>query len=145
MAHSVDMFNRARKLQEEERMNKRPVIPKDGPEAKGPYSQAIAYGDLVFVSGQGPVDVATGEIVHSDVLDEMRIAVENVRRVLEEAGSSLQKVLKVTLYLADMNDFQKVNRQYGEYFGPVFPARTTIQAARLPFDIKIEIDVIAAA
>ena len=125
-------------------MEKTAIIPKGGPEAKGPYSQAIAFDRLIFVSGQGPVDPDSGDIVHGDVLDEMKIAAENVRRVLEQAGSSLRDVLKVTLYLSDMNDFQRVNTLYKEFFGPVYPARTTIQAGRLPFDIKIEIDVIAA-
>ena len=124
-------------------MGKQAIWPKKGPETKGPYSPAVRYNDLVFVSGQGPVDPETGKTVHGDVLDEMKIAVENVRLILEEAGTSLEKVLKVTLYLADMGDFSKVNDLYRSYFGPVFPARTTIQAGRLPFDIKIEIDVIA--
>jgi len=124
-------------------MEKQPVFPKVGPETKGPYSPAMAFGDLVFVSGQGPVDPATGKFVKGDVLDEMKVAMENVRLILEAAGSSLQKALKVTVYLADMNDFERMNKLYREYFGPVFPARTTIQAGRLPFDIRIEIDVIA--
>ena len=125
-------------------MQKEAVWPKVGPEAKGPYSPAMVFGDLVFVSGQGPVDPTTGKFVRGDVLDEMKVALENVRLILEAAGSTLQNVLKVTLYLADMNDFERVNKLYREYFGPVFPARTTIQVARLPFDIRIEIDVIAA-
>jgi len=122
---------------------KQPVVPSFGPPPKGPYSPAIVFGDLVFVSGQGPVDPATGKMVSGDVLDEMKVAVENVRLILAAAGSSLANVLKVNLYLRDMADFDRVNQLYREYFGPVFPARTTIQAGRLPFDIKIEIDVIA--
>jgi 2-iminobutanoate/2-iminopropanoate deaminase len=123
-------------------MQKQAISPKSGPPAKGPYSPAIAFGDLVFVSGQGPVD-ATGKIVVGDVVEEMKVALDNVRVILEAAGSSFEQVLKVTLYLKDMNDFARVNEVYRQYFGPVFPARTTIQAGRLPFDIKIEIDVIA--
>ena len=124
-------------------MQKEAVWPKVGPETKGPYSPAMAFQNLVFVSGQGPVDPATGKFVKGDVLDEMKVAMEHVRVILEAAGSSLQNVLKVTLYLANMDDFQRVNGLYREYFGPVFPARTTIQAGRLPFDIKVEVDVIA--
>ena len=124
-------------------MQKQVIWPKNGPETKGPYSPAMVYGDLVFVSGQGPVDPQTGKFVKGDVETEFRRAAENVRLILESANSSMKNVLKVTLYLADMNDFQKVNEVYKTYFGPVFPARTTIQAGRLPFDIKVEIDVIA--
>lgn len=124
-------------------MAKQAIWPKNGPETKGPYSPAIVYENLVFVSGQGPVDPKTGQFVKGDIVAETRRAIENVRLVLEAAGSSLADVLKVTLYLADMNDFQTANQVYREYFGPVFPARTTIQAGRLPFDIKVEIDVIA--
>jgi 2-iminobutanoate/2-iminopropanoate deaminase len=124
-------------------MDKEAIWPKEGPEPKGPYSPAIMHGDLVFVSGQGPVDPKTGEIKQGDVLDEFKLAIENVRIILEEAGSSLSNVLKVTLYLADMNDFSKVNELYKDYFGPVFPSRTTIQAGKLPLGIKVEIDVIA--
>ena len=124
-------------------MEKEVITPEKGPEAKGPYAPAIAFDRLVFVSGQGPVDRETGNIVHGDVLSEFRMAVDNVRIILEASGSTLQKALKVTLYLADMDDFQRVNEQYKELFGPVHPARTTIQAGRLPFDIKIEVDVIA--
>ena len=124
-------------------MEKEAIVPEKGPETKGPYSPAVAFDRLVFVSGQGPVDRETGNIIHGDVLSEFRMAVDNVRIILEAAGSSLQKALKVTLYLADMNDFQRVNDQYKELFGPDYPARTTIQAGRLPFDLKVEVDVIA--
>ena len=124
-------------------MQKQAIWPKNGPETKGPYSPAMVYGDLVFVSGQGPVDPQTGKFIAGDVVEQFKAAVKNVEIILKASGSSLANVLKVTLYLADMNDFQKVNEVYKTYFGPVFPARTTIQAGRLPFDIKVEIDVIA--
>jgi len=126
-----------------ENMQKQAIWPKNGPETKGPYSPAIVYGNLVFVSGQGPVDPQTGKFINGDVVEQFKAAVKNVDIILKASGSFLANVLKVTLYLADMNDFQKVNEVYREYFGPVFPARTTIQAGRLPFDIKVEIDVIA--
>lgn len=124
-------------------MSKKAVWPKSGPETKGPYSPAVIHGDLVFVSGQGPVDPKTGQMMKGDLLDEMRVALENVRLILEASGSSMKNVLKTTVYLADMEDFGRMNTLYKEYFGPVFPARTTIQAGRLPFDIRFEIDVIA--
>ncbi|NLF17120.1 MAG: reactive intermediate/imine deaminase [Lentisphaerae bacterium] len=125
-------------------MDKQAIWPKNGPPTKGPYSPAVVYGDLVFVSGQGPVDAATGAMLTGDVVDEFRRAMINVETILAGAGSSLGQVLKVTLYLRDMADFARVNEVYKEYFGPVYPARTTLQAGRLPFDIKVEIDVIAS-
>jgi 2-iminobutanoate/2-iminopropanoate deaminase len=125
-------------------MEKKAVQPSRGPAAQGPYSSAIAFGNLVFVSGQGPVDPDSKKIIRGDVVDQMKVAVENVRLILEEAGSSLAHVLKVTVYLSDMEDFQRMNDLYRTYFGPIYPARTTIEAARLPLDISIEIDVIAA-
>ena len=118
------------------------INPPDAPPAKGPYSQAVVWEDLIFVSGQGPVDRVTGEVKHSDVVEEMDVAVENIRIILEAADSGLDNVLKVTVYLADMNDFDRVNERYKEFFGPIFPALTTIQAT-MPNDIKIEIDVVA--
>ena len=118
------------------------INPSDAPPAKGPYSQAMVWEDLIFVSGQGPVDRITGEMKHGDVLEEMAVAVENIQIILEAADSSLKNVLKVTVYLADMNDLARVNEKYEEYFGPIFPALTTVQA-NMPFDIKIEIDVVA--
>jgi 2-iminobutanoate/2-iminopropanoate deaminase len=124
-------------------MKKQAIWPEKGPKPVGPYSPAVCYGDLVFVSGQGPMDPETGEIKLGDILEEFSLAVRNVGILLEEAGSSLENALKVTLYLADMDDFSAVNEAYKEHFGPVFPARTTIQAARLPKGIKVEIDVIA--
>ena len=112
------------------------------PPAKGPYSLWVKAGGFVFVSGQGPVDRATGEVKHGDIVEEMALAVENIRIILEAADSSLENVLKVTVYLADMNDLARMSEKYKEYFGPVFPALTTVQAD-MPFDMKIEIDVVA--
>lgn len=125
-------------------MKKKAVWPRSGPEVKGPYSPAVVYGDLVFVSGQGPVDPETGEVLRGDAVDEFRVAINNVRIILEAAGSALNDVLKVTLYLANMDDFAAVNEVYKEHFGDVLPARTTLQAGRLPLGIKVEIDVVAS-
>ena len=124
-------------------MAKEAVRPAIGAETKGPYSPAVVIDNLVFVSGQGPIDPKTGAFVRGDVAEETRIAIQNLKLILEAAGSNLGNVLKVTLYLSDMDDFHAANEAYKEWFGPVFPARTTIEAARLPFDIKVEIDAIA--
>ena len=125
-------------------MDKKAIQPERGPQAQGPYSAAISWGGLLFVSGMGPVDPDTGDVVRGDVLEQMKVAMENIRLVLEAGGSGLDRVLKVTVYLDDMADFPRMNAHYRTYFGPVFPARTTIQAARLPLDILIEIEVIAS-
>jgi len=124
-------------------MEKKAISPAGGPPPKGPYSPAIAFGDLIFVSGQGAVDPKTGEARNGDVLDELKIVVSNIKTILEAAGSGMQKILKTTVYLADMGDFQRMNEAYRGYFGPVFPARTTIQAAKLPLGLKVEIEAIA--
>lgn len=124
-------------------MEKKAISPAGGPPPKGPYSPAIAFGDLIFVSGQGAVDPATGAVKAGDVLEELELTVKNIKTILEAAGSSMQKILKSTMYLADMNDFQRVNEVYARYFGPVFPARTCIQAGKLPLGIHVEIEVIA--
>jgi 2-iminobutanoate/2-iminopropanoate deaminase len=124
-------------------MQKKAVFPEQGPTPKGPYSPAIVFGDLVFVSGMGSVDPATGNVVSGDTVQQLEVTANNIRTILEAAGSGMDKILKVTVYLADMNDFQRMNEAYRTYFGPVLPARTTIQAGRLPLDLKIEIEVIA--
>jgi 2-iminobutanoate/2-iminopropanoate deaminase len=125
-------------------MEKRVVVSERGPEAKGPYSAAVALGSLLFVSGQGPVDPGSGRIVGETVEEQIERAFENVRLILEDAGSSLGHVLKVTLYLSDMDNFGRANEVYKGFFEEgAYPARTTIQAGRLPFDILVEVDVIA--
>jgi 2-iminobutanoate/2-iminopropanoate deaminase len=115
------------------------------PPAKGPYSLAIVANGLVFVSGQGPIDPATGDVVRGDIQTQTRRVLENVRTILEAAGSSLGKALKTTVYLADIDDFAAMNEVYAGFFTSVPPARTTIQAAALPLGIDVEIDVIALA
>jgi len=124
-------------------MEKRIVRPAGGPPAKGPYSPAVIAGDLVFLSGQIPLDRETGEINRGDITEQAEIVFQNIKFLLEEAGSSLTKLVKTTVYLADIADFGKVNQIYATYFGPDFPARTCIQAASLPLDVKIEVEVIA--
>lgn len=112
------------------------------PEPKGPYSQAIIHNGLLYVSGQGPVEPTTGSIVRGTIEEEARATLNNLRIIIEEAGYKLEGVLKVTCYLANMDDFDRFNRVYGEYFPEAPPARTTVQAGRLPMDIKVEIDAI---
>jgi 2-iminobutanoate/2-iminopropanoate deaminase len=113
------------------------------PPAVGPYSQAVAVDDWLFLSGQIPLDPVTGEMAGGDIGDLTRRVIENIRAVLEAGGSSLSRVVKTTIYLADMADFQAMNQVYAGYFQDPLPARSTIQAAALPRQARIEIDVIA--
>lgn len=114
------------------------------PKAIGPYSQAIRAGSLLFVSGQIPLDPATGAVVDGDIAAQTHRVFANLRAILEAADASFDHVVKTTVYLADMNDFGIVNEIYGTYFSSPAPARATVQAARLPKDARIEIDLIAS-
>ncbi len=113
------------------------------PAAIGPYSQAIVAGNLVFTAGQIPLDPKTNQLVTGDVATQTDRVMENIQAVLEAAGASLQSVVKTTVFLADMADFAAMNEVYGRYFGDHKPARSTVQAARLPRDVRVEIDTIA--
>jgi 2-iminobutanoate/2-iminopropanoate deaminase len=113
------------------------------PAAIGPYSQAIRAGSLVFVSGQIPLDPETGTMVEGDIKVQTHRVFRNLAAILEAAGSSLERVVRATVYLADMHDFAAMNDVYGTYFSSPAPARSTIQAARLPKDARVEVDVIA--
>ena len=124
-------------------MKKEVIVSKRGVELKGPYSAAIKYGDLLFVAGQGPLDPKTGEVVAGDIETQTARTLEDLKIVLEDAGTSLKNVLNTTVFLADINDFDRMNKVYAGYFGPNFPARTTVQAGRLWSDIKIEIQAVA--
>ena len=122
---------------------KRKVFHSDqAPQPKGPYSQAVIYGELLYVSGQGPVEPASGGIVRGTIEDETRTTLNNVKTIIEEAGFTLEGVLRVTCYLSSMDDFDRFNSVYSEYFPDAPPARTTIEAGKLPMDIKVEIDAI---
>ncbi|HTL45141.1 MAG TPA: RidA family protein [Vicinamibacterales bacterium] len=113
------------------------------PAAIGPYSQAVKAGGLVFVSGQIPLDPATGQLLQGDIAAQTHRVITNLREILTAAGSSLDNVVRSTVYLADMDDFGAMNEVYGSYFTSPAPARSTIQAGRLPKNARIEIDVIA--
>ena len=115
------------------------------PQALGPYSQAIRANGFIFCSGQIPIDPAAGAVVATMVEDQTRQAITNLRQVLEAAGSGLDKVVKTTVFISDMNDFAAVNGVYAEMFGATKPARSCVQAARLPKDVKLEIEAIALA
>ena len=125
-------------------MSKQAISTNQAPAAIGPYSQAIRYGNLLFVSGQIPLDPATGKLVEGDVAVQTDRVLRNLSAVLEAAGSSLAQVLKTTVYLKDIGDFAKMNEVYGRFFTECPPARATLQAARLPRDVSVEIELIAA-
>ena len=114
------------------------------PPAIGPYSQAIRAGSFLFVSGQIALDPATGQMVDGDLAAQTDRVFKNLGAILEAAGASFDDVVRTTVYLADMNDFPAMNEIYGTYFSSPAPARATIQAARLPRDARVEIDLIAS-
>ncbi len=126
-------------------MNKEIVSTENAPGAIGPYSQAIKAGGMVFCSGQIPIDPKTGEFVSDVVSEQTDQVLRNLSEVLKAAGSSLDAVVKTTVFLADMNDFAEMNEVYGRFFSENKPARATVQAARLPRDARVEIECIALA
>lgn len=115
----------------------------DAPQAIGPYSQAIRAGQWLFLSGQIPLDPATGEVVAGDVRVQTRRVLDNMSAVLAAAGVSFDAVVKTTVFLADLNDFSAVNEVYATAFSDPAPARSTVQVARLPRDVRVEIDAVA--
>jgi len=125
-------------------MDKQRIRPPRGPNPVGPYPPAIVFGDLVFVSGQGPMNPDTGQVEKGDIASQMKLAMENLRLLLEAAGSGLDRVLKTTVFLANMDDFAPMNELYRSYFSEPYPARTTVQAAGLPLGIAVEIEAVAA-
>ncbi len=125
-------------------MPREAVSSPNAPKAIGPYSPAVRAGQLLFVSGQIPIDPATGNMIDGDVAAQARRVMDNLGALLEAAGLSFASVVRTTIYLADMNDFGKVNEIYGGYFSEPYPARATVQVARLPKDARVEIDVIAS-
>ncbi len=116
-----------------------------GPKAIGPYSQAIRANGFIFTAGQVAFDPATGQIVEGDVAAQTVRVLENLKAIVEAAGSSLDHAVKATVYLKDMGDFAAMNEVYARYFAKNPPARSTVEAARLPRDVRVEIDLIALA
>ena len=114
------------------------------PKAIGPYSQAVKAGQLLFLSGQVALDPATGQMVEGGIAEQTRRVFENLAAVLAAAGRSFADVVRTTVFLADMNDFVAMNEIYGQYFKEPYPARATVQVARLPKDARVEIDLIAS-
>jgi 2-iminobutanoate/2-iminopropanoate deaminase len=123
---------------------KRVIATDAAPKAIGPYSQAIVYGDTVYCSGQIPLDPATGQLVEGGIAEQTVRVLENLKAVLEAAGSSLDRVLKTTVFVKDLSEFAAMNEVYGRYFHVNPPARATVEAARLPRDVRVEIECIAS-
>jgi len=119
------------------------ISTKDAPQAIGPYSQAIRANGFVFVSGQIPTDPATQQIIQGDVAAQTERVLKNLSAILKATGSGLEKVVRSTVYLKDMGDFAAMNEVYGRHFTSAPPARATVEVARLPKDVLVEIDVIA--
>lgn len=140
-ASAVDL-DRGR-VQDAPAMTKRVISTDQAPAAIGPYSQAVAVGDFVFLSGQIALDPATGELVAGDIERETRRVMDNLRAVLAASGASTDDLVKTTIYLVDMADFARVNAVYAEYFSGSPPARATVQVAALPKGVRVEIDGIA--
>lgn len=124
---------------------KKKIAPVRGPQAVGPYSPAIKAKGFVFVSGQVAIDPDTQEIERGTIQQQVDRILQNLQLILEAAGSSLDRVVKASVFLADMNNFEEMNQTYGEYFQDPAPARTTVEVSRLPKDVDVEIDVIALA
>ena len=118
------------------------IATNQAPAAIGPYSQAIQYGDLLFVSGQIPIDPKTGELVGGDIEVQTKQVLENLQAIIEAAGMTLQNVMKCSCFLKDMEDFMKFNAVYNSYFAESLPARETVEVARLPKDVQVEISAI---
>jgi 2-iminobutanoate/2-iminopropanoate deaminase len=121
------------------------IATEKGPKAIGPYSQAVKANGFVFTAGQVPFDPATGQLIEGDVARQTARVLENLKAIAEAAGSSLDRAVKATVYLKDMNDFAAMNEVYARYFPANPPARSTVEAARLPRDVRVEIDLICVA
>ena len=122
---------------------RKPITTDKAPQALGPYSQAIAAGQLLFLSGQIPLDPAIGKLVDGGITEQTHRVMSNLRAVLTAAGASFDNVVRTTIFLADMNDFAAVNEVYGSYFESPAPARACVQVAELPMKARVEIDAIA--
>ena len=125
-------------------MTKNIVLPKTAPAPLGPYSPGVWAGDLLFVSGQTPLDPVTGNVAPGSVAEQTHQAIKNVRAVLEAAGLTLDNVVKSTVFIKNMDDFATINKVYATYFLPPFPARSCVEVARLPKDVLVELEVVAS-
>ena len=121
------------------------ISTENAPKALGPYSQAIKANGMIYCSGQIPIDPAVNAVTAETIEDQTKQAITNLKNVLEKAGSSLSKVVKTTVFISDMNEFARLNAVYAELFGDTKPERSCVQVARLPKDVKIEIEAIAEA
>ena len=124
-------------------MEKKIIKTNNAPAPIGPYNQAIQYGDMLFISGQVPIDPKTGDVVQGDIKAETKQVMNNLKAILQEAGMDFNHVLKTSIFLMDMGQFGQVNEVYGSYFGENAPARETIQVSGLPKGVKVEISMIA--
>ena len=122
---------------------KKQIVSKEAPAAIGAYSQAIKKGDLIFTSGQIPIDPETSAMVEQDIEKQTVQVLENLKYVLKEAGSNFDQIIKATIYLSDLNNFSKVNEIYKDYFPDIPPARSCVEVSKLPKDSLVEIEVIA--
>ena len=124
-------------------MAKKQIQTTNAPAAIGPYSQAIQAGNLIFVSGQIPLDAKSGELITGSIEDQTKKVLDNMKAILEAGGAAMDQVVRTTIFLKDMGNFARVNEIYGTYFNAPFPARATVEVARLPKDVAVEIDCIA--
>ena len=124
--------------------NKKIFYTDRAPEPKGPYSQAVIYNGLLYISGQVPIDPKKGELLRGTIEEETQVVLNNIKTIVEEAGARMNDVLKVTCYLGDMADFGRFNNIYKTFFPQDPPARTALQAGRLPLDVQVEVDAIVA-
>lgn len=126
-------------------MSKKIISTSQAPAAIGPYSQAIRWGEFIFVSGQIPLDPVSGKTVEGGIATQTERVLKNLAAILEAAGSSLAQILKTTVYLVDLNEFAAMNEVYARFFAENPPARATVQVARLPRDVRVEIEAVAGA
>ena len=124
--------------------NKKIFYSDKAPKPKGPYSQAVIHNGLLYISGQLPIDPSSGSLVRASIEEETEIVINNIKIIVEEAGGSMDGIIKTTCYLADMEDFARFNSVYEKHFIKDPPARTTFQAGRLPLDVQVEMDAIVA-
>jgi len=123
--------------------SKKAILTPNAPQPIGPYSQAIRAGNLLFCSGQIPLDPVSGQVAAQDIQGQTRFSMENLKAVIEAGGATMDSIVKTTIFLKSMNDFPKVNEIYGTYFKGTPPARSTVEVARLPKDVLVEIEAIA--